>query len=105
MYNRYLSTAYEERGRPEPQDIHMPEPPAEEAAEPSFAPPHRSKPQAESNGLLSGLSEALTGRLQNLHFDIDTLVIIIAVYFLLADTEDFDTDLLILIGVMFILGF
>lgn len=111
MYNRYLNTSYGADSCPE-QEISAPppcdpEPPC--APPPPPPPPHSGKSQGgkpqEGGGLLSGLNEALTGRLKNLHFDLDTLVIIIAIYFLLADTEDFDTDLLILIGVMFIIGF
>lgn len=99
MYNRYLSAAYEERGRPcRPDDVPAPPPPCD-----APPPPHGRPP--ENGSLLSGLSEKLTGRLQSLHFDLDTIVILLAVYFLLADAEDFDTDLLILIGVLFVLGF
>lgn len=108
MYNRYLSSAYEERGRPcRPDDVHMPPPPCDAPPPPPCdapCPPPHGKPP-ENCGLLAGLSEKLTGRLQNLHFDLDTIVILLAAYFLLADAEDFDTDLLILIGVLFILGF
>lgn len=102
MYNRYLNAAYGDRPAPT-QSVHTSPPPQAETP-PSYqhtAPP----PKSEGGGLFSGLSEALTGRLQGLHFDMDTIIILIAVYFLLADSDDFDTDLLILIGVMFVLGF
>ncbi len=92
MYNRYLSTTWDEpESEPasHPQEVHT----AFEPASP-----------ASGTGLLSGLNEALSGRLHNLHFDLDTLIIIIAVYFLIADSDDFDTDLLVLIGILFILG-
>ena len=90
MYNRYLSTAREE---PESESV-------------SSAPEvHTAFARAPSGaGLLSGLNTALSSRLRNLHFDLDTLIIIIAVYFLIADSDDFDTDLLVLIGIMFLLG-
>ncbi len=92
MYNRYLSTAREE---PESESVSS-APEVHTAFGPARAP--------SGAGLLSGLNTALSSRLRNLHFDLDTLIIIIAVYFLIADSDDFDTDLLVLIGIMFLLG-
>lgn len=105
MYNRYLSSAYGDR--PCSPNLHNPPPPPPPSCEPPEPPcgtPPHGRPPEGGGGLFSGISEALTGRLQNLHFDLDTLIILIAVYFLIADSEDFDTDLLVLIGVLFVLG-
>lgn len=94
MYNRYWNTLPETSGA-----VHK-----EESCPPPKA--EKKKVFCESGGsIFSNLGETFSGRLQNLHFDLDTLIIIIAIYFLIADCEDFDTDLLILIGVLFLLGF
>lgn len=99
LYNRYLSAAradvpcaHDPQTAPEPPGLHNSEPP-------------HTPPKAQPASMLSGLGDALSGRLRNLHFDLDTLIVIIAVYFLIADTDDFDIDLLVLIGVLFVLGF
>lgn len=99
MYNRYLNSAREEAAhepdcapRPEPHPLHN---------EPPGGPP-KARP---ASGLLSGMGGALSKRLQNLHFDLDTLIVIVAIYFLIADSNDFDVELLILIGIMLVLGF
>ncbi|MCB6364752.1 hypothetical protein LI291_00895 [Intestinibacillus massiliensis] len=103
MYNRYLSTARENPPR-EPEAAPQP---GEQASAVHNEPPHEREapPQAQpAGGILSGVGEALSGRLRNLHFDLDTLIVIIAIYFLIADSDDFDVDLLVLIGIMLVLG-
>lgn len=120
MYNRYLNTC----GDSEPQPIihnrdsgeqdcgngsdYSPNIDREPAHETECG--HKSKQPADmdnkpgKSGLLSGISESLTERLSGLHFDMDTLIMIVAVYFLIADSDDFDTELLVIIGVLFVLG-
>ncbi len=97
MYNRYLNQVYS--GPPSPPsptcNIHNEPPPNASAG---------CGQKAEGHTIFTGLNEMLSGRLKNLHFDLDTLIIIIAVYFLLTDCDDFDTDLLILIGILFLFG-
>lgn len=98
MYNRYLNKAQ-----------------TESTAASSHAPQHDSPPVAshsdaqrntqKAGGILSGMGSALSDRLSNLHFDLDTIIVIGAIYFLLADSEDFDIELMVIIGVMLILGF
>ncbi|MGE4549262.1 MAG: hypothetical protein AB7C89_06900 [Intestinibacillus sp.] len=99
MYNRYLNSAREASAR---EPTRGPEPPPPELHnEPPHAPP---KAQPASN-VLTGMGQALSNRLQSLHFDLDTLIVIMAIYFLVADSDDFDVELLILIGIMLVLGF
>lgn len=84
MYNEYL------------QDMGQSSVSAEEDApsEPCAAPSHTS----------GGLLQLLTDRLSGIKLDADTLVAIAVIWFLLSDGEVLDTDLLIIIGVLLLLG-
>lgn len=101
MYNRYLNSAREASAR-ESTGAPQPEP------HPSGLhnePPHDSPKAQPAGNILTGMGQALSNRLTNLHFDLDTLIVIIAIYFLVADCDDFDIELLILIGILLVLGF
>lgn len=89
MYNRYLSTQPFE---PEPLCA-PPEPPCGGG-------PHETKQPAGIGGLLQNL----TGRFGEIKFDADTLIAIAVIWFLLSDGGSLDTDVLIIIGVLIILG-
>lgn len=97
MYNRYLNPMNQNPPPEPPQELHK-------QACPPPEPPPSSNAKA-SGGLLSGFGESLSTRLQGLRFDMDTIVILLAIYFLVADSDDLDSDLLVLIGILFILGF
>ena len=51
-----------------------------------------------------GLMQLLTDRLGGAKLDADTLVAIAVIWFLLSDGKAVDTDLLIIIGVLLLLG-
>ena len=54
---------------------------------------------------MSGLLGALTQRLSGFHIDADTLVVLAVVWFVLNDKdEEMDTELLIVLGVLLLLG-
>ena len=77
MYNRYLTEA--------------------QGAEPE--PPMQDTAQA------SGLLEGLTQRMGNFKLDADTLILLAVIWFILREGEDeTDTELLIALGVLLILG-
>lgn len=84
MYNEYLQQAA-------PDDLPMGEP--EQTTMPA-------------SGLSSGggLMQLLTDRLGGAKLDADTLVSIAVIWFLLSDGKVLDTDLLIIIGVLLLLG-
>lgn len=74
------------------------------------APDEFSEPMREqitpASGLSSGggLMQLLTDRLGGAKLDADTLVAIAVIWFLLSDGKAVDTDLLIIIGVLLLLG-
>lgn len=81
MYNRYLATAQQQPQQPQ-------------------QPPHQNNAQPVSS-LLSGLGQRLSG----FRLDADTLIALAVVWFALReDGEEIDTDLLIAIGVLLLLG-
>lgn len=51
-----------------------------------------------------GLGQLLSSRLGNLKLDMDTLIAFAVIWFLLSDGSIVDTDLLIIIGVLLLLG-
>lgn len=51
-----------------------------------------------------GLGQFLSGRLSGIKLDMDTLIAFAVIWFLLSDGTIVDTDLLILIGVLLLLG-
>ena len=59
------------------------------------------------NSAFSGLSRGLSGRLQNLRLDMDTIIVLVIVWFLLTGDDDgdgIDWEQLVLIGVLLLLG-
>lgn len=83
MYNRYLASAADD------------------------APPIQAEPaDASAVSALAGLSRTLSGRFQNLRLDVDTVIALVIVWFLLSDgTENgVDWDQFILVGALLLLG-
>ena len=81
MYNEYLQDAV-------PEPIEQP-------------PENRTPPPRPTRG---GLLQLLADRLGGAKLDADTLVAIAVIWFLLSDGKALDTDLLIIIGVLLLLG-
>ena len=81
MYNEYLQDA---------------------VLEPIEQPPENRTPAAGTSG--GGLLQLLADRLGGAKLDADTLVAIAVIWFLLSDGKALDTDLLIIIGVLLLLG-
>ncbi|HIY12241.1 MAG TPA: hypothetical protein H9842_01470 [Candidatus Agathobaculum merdipullorum] len=63
-------------------------------------------PQGEQTAsVLAELSRGLSGRLQNIRLDADTIIALVIVWFLLSDDGgEVDWEQLILIGVLLVLG-
>ena len=81
MYNEYLQDA---------------------VPEPIEQPPENRTPAAGTSG--GGLLQLLADRLGGAKLDADTLVAMAVIWFLLSDGKALDTDLLIIIGVLLLLG-
>ena len=54
--------------------------------------------------MFTDLSRGLSGRLQNIKLDMDTIIVLVIVWFLLKDGEEIDWEQLLLIGALLILG-
>ena len=78
MYNRYLS------------NVPAPDPPAQMQKHPNH-----------SNGSGAGLAQLFGGRLQ---LDADTVIALAVIWFLLSDGEIVQTDVFIIVAVLFLLG-
>lgn len=62
------------------------------------------EPQKTATGLSGGLGQLLSNRLSGIKLDMNTLIAFAVIWFLLSDGSIVDTDLLILIGVLLLLG-
>ncbi len=90
MYNRYLAAAAADT------------PPLHNGA-----PRAVSRADNEHTPVFSGLSHGLSSRLQNLKLDMDTIIVLVIVWFLLSGDDDcdgIDWEQLVLIGVLLLLG-
>lgn len=103
LYNRYISGAWPD-DQPEPS-LGKPEGPAED--QPVFAdvtapPPQPQEPPRKNPGGLKGL---FGGNIKLPEFDADTVLLLVLVYFLVADDTENISDTLLIIGVLLLLGF
>lgn len=99
MYNRYLASS---AAAPQQQPPVHTSPPAAEPEPPQQHAGGQTPPGSAS--VFSGIPRLLTGRLQNIKLDMDTILVLVVVWFLLSDGEDLDWDLLLMIGALLILG-
>lgn len=100
MYNRYLASAATE-GPP----IHNNQPTREnEQSLPHQQDNRREHTPPQAASVFSDLTKTLSGRLQNIKLDMDTILVLFIVWFLLSDGEEIDWDQLLLIGALLILG-
>ena len=104
MYNQYIPAPREDVHN----ERHEPAAPAMTQQQPQQAP--TSPPQMHQQqhhqtvSAFGNLSQALGSRLGSIKFDADTLIAIAVIWFLLNDGEEIDTELLMIIGVLLILG-
>lgn len=101
LYNRYIAGAWPEASPPQDPSAHK-----QQSEEPVFAeisadepvPPSRSKG-------LNGLKGLFGGNIRLPEFDADTVLLLVLVYFLVADETENISDTLLIIGVLLLLGF
>ena len=98
MYNRYMNSGgfedfFKPAEAPAPQAVPEPAVPVE---------PAESKPK----GLSAALKQLTGGTgLKLPEFDTDTILLLVLVYFLVADGDDNISDTLLIIGALLLLGF
>lgn len=96
MYNRYLTAAQQHR----PPD---PLPFEHEPVQTAFCGPET--PLHEQVSSVGGLLGALSQRLSGFRIDADTLVVLAVVWFALGDQDgEMDTELLVVLAVLLLLG-
>lgn len=106
MYNRYIPGGFE---LPPPSPREDAPPPAAEA--PAFtdvtaeeetpAPPA----EPEKKGLVSNIKSLFGGNIKLPDMNADTILLLVLVYFLVADDKENISDTLLIIGVLLLLGF
>lgn len=93
MYNHYLAAA---ANCDDPLPIHNMQPAASDS--------NYSQSFSSTSSLFSDLARGLSGQLQNIKLDMNTVIALAVVWFLLKDGDEVDWDQMILIGVLLILG-
>ena|GEM_PF-1009054 len=114
MYNRYIAGAWpgeapetpepavQPQAAPPPPETAQPEPPAftEVSSGPEVPAPAEEKPRGL--GALKGL---FGGSIKLPEFNADTILLLVLVYFLVADDSENISDTLLIVGVLLLLGF
>ncbi len=93
MYNRYMNSGFD--------DMFVP---VENEPRPGWEATGMAEPKREEKkgGILSNL---FGGGIKLPEFDSDTILLLVLVYFLIAEENENITDTLLIIGVLLILGF
>lgn len=102
MYNQYLASAENMNTSWVHNDVSQ-----NMQSEPTFAQnqePQHGAGDPETASVFSNITKTLSGRLHNIKLDMDTIIVLILVWFLLSDGDSVDWDLLVMIGIMIILG-
>ena len=92
LYNRYINT----------NDFVPPEP--EAACADNRTQTDSSRPSRQPNGSSSPLRDLLGGTLKLPEFNSDTLILLVIVYFLVAEADDKLSDTVLIIAALFLLG-
>lgn len=105
MYNQYLAAAEPINEPPLHSNPHGPQ--KDMPNQSAFSQNHDTsqaagKPEAAS--VFSGITKTLSGRLQHIKLDMDTIIVLILVWFLLSDGDSVDWDLIVLVGILLVLG-
>ncbi len=103
LYNRYLSGAWPDA---EPRAEETPQEPSV-AAEPVFSDVSSTSSQQQTGKSKppSALKGLFNGNIKLPEFDADTILLLVLVYFLVADDNENISDTLLIIGVLLLLGF
>ncbi len=97
MYNQYISAPREEVHNERRAQ-------REEAAEAAAQHPHAQPVHPQAASAFGNLSQVLTSRFGSLKFDADTLIALAVIWFLVNDGGELDTELMLMIGILLILG-
>lgn len=100
MYNRYLSTT-EDIPRFSSDTFRFQQPPPPPPPPPS---PEKSANNDSIAGVFGSLSSLFSSKMHKPQLTPDNLVMFAIIYFLVADSDDFDTELLIIVGILLFLG-
>lgn len=99
LYNRYIAGAWPDGPPPKPTPGSQPETP-QFSDIPADDPPPQSRAKSGS-----GLKGLFGGNIKLPEFDADTVLLLVLVYFLVADETENISDTLLIIGVLLLLGF
>lgn len=99
LYNRYIAGAWPDG--PPPKQQSADKPPAPEFSDISASDP-APQPRPKGSG---GLKSLFGGNIKLPEFDADTVLLLVLVYFLVADENENISDTLLIIGVLLLLGF
>lgn len=114
MYNRYIAGAWPGEApealasaaplhaAPAPPETAQPEQPA--FTEVSSAPEAPASPEEKPRGL-GALKGLFGGNIKLPEFNADTILLLVLVYFLVADDSENISDTLLIVGVLLLLGF
>ncbi len=100
MYNRYLSTTATTEDAP---PLHNQDSQGYMDETTAFQP---QPPQniSQQTAAISELTRSISGKLQNVKFDMDTVIMLAVIWFLLSDNGEVDWEQFLTIGILFILG-
>ncbi len=97
MYNQYLNAASDEAPPMFNQSFN------EEPHAVPIQQQQRSLPTQQA-AAISELTRNLSGRLQHIKFDTNTVIMLAIIWFLLSDNGEVDWDQFLTIGILFLLG-
>ena len=101
LYNRYITGAW-----PDGSSHPAPQTSTPQMEEPTFADIPADTPASQNRSKSSGgLKGLFGGNIKLPEFDADTLLLLVLVYFLVADETENISDTLLIIGVLLLLGF
>lgn len=95
MYNRYLSSADEVPTYSSSDSYREIQQPEE---------PEKSHNKDAVAGLFSNISNLFGGKGGKSQFSLDNIVLLAIIYFLIADSDEIDNELLIIVGILLFLG-
>ena len=98
MYNRYINSGGFEEYNSQAEQT---------AQEADYSPPGEKNEIPTSKGGFSALKDMITNNIKMPEFNMDTVLLLVLVYFLIVDSDDQKnmSDTLLIIGALLLLGF
>ncbi len=103
MYNQYLNMTADDSPPIHNEAFSENVPAFSEQAQKAPCMSSPAVPQQQA-AALSELTRNISGKLQNIKFDMNTVIMLAIVWFLLSDNGEVDWDQFLTIGILFILG-